>query len=187
MIEGTSAHQLAQAPSGQQMLTQKQKARLILHWLSSSQRRMPRHKVAAVEELGDFHDAFRGQYRPGLIAFTNRCLNNVKCEALHSDLARRLPRSAFVAISHRSITAVQSLLHTGRWAYRRQLVVNCALTGRSRSTTGERLTLNLYAKVPQLCYSAVIIAGMFPYFHQSAACAAEQLAAVALPSLAPSA
>lgn len=87
------------------MLTQKQKARLILHWLSSSQRRMPRHKVAAVEELGDFHDAFWGQYRPGLIAFTNRRLNNVKCEALHSDLARRLPRSSFccyIAQKHHS-------------------------------------------------------------------------------------
>lgn len=40
------------------------KARLILHWLSSSQRRMPRHKVAAVEELGDFHDDFGASIGP---------------------------------------------------------------------------------------------------------------------------
>ena len=53
------------------MLTQKQKARLILHWLSSGQRRMPRHKVAAIEELGDCYGAFWGQYWPHLIAFTN--------------------------------------------------------------------------------------------------------------------
>ena len=71
MTDATSAHQLAQQSSEKEMLTQKQKARLILHWLSSSQRRMPRHKVAAIEELGDFRGAFWGQIRPGLTAFTN--------------------------------------------------------------------------------------------------------------------
>jgi len=90
------------------------------------------------------------------------------------------------AILHRSSTAVQSLLHTGRWAYRRRLFVNCVLTGRSRSKTGERLMLKLYAKVAQLRHSAAVIPGKFPYCHHSAlarasscraaACASEHLA-----------
>ena len=91
-----------------------------------------------------------------------------------------------VSILHRSFTAVQLLLHTGRWAYRRRLFVNCALTGRSRSTKGERLMLKLYAKVPQLCHSAAVEARAFPYCHRSAsaraglcraaACKSQQLA-----------
>jgi hypothetical protein len=63
MTGTTSAHLLAQQSSGNDADAQA-KARLVLHWLSSSQRRMPRHKVAAIKELGDFHAAFWGHIGP---------------------------------------------------------------------------------------------------------------------------